>query len=101
MVNTARRMTHGGMDCDEAVDKVFYFLMLAEKDGAQTFLDDITGQPLDERILRTALRLEMEYFRDKVVYAKAPRAEATKRIGKQPIGIRWVDVNKGDDEEAN
>ena len=30
------------------------------------------------------------------VYTKVPISECMKNIGKQPIGTRWVDVNKGD-----
>ena len=29
-------------------------------------------------------------------YVKVPRSECFERTGKAPIGVRWVDVNKGD-----
>ncbi len=30
-------------------------------------------------------------------WGKRPKSEARQRIGKGPIPVRWVDVNKGDD----
>jgi hypothetical protein len=34
----------------------------------------------------------------KGVWIKKPRGEATRRTGRPPISVRWVDVNKGDDQ---
>ena len=41
---------------------------------------------------------ELEYFNSKGVWRKRPRQEAFARTGRQPISVRWVDVNKGDEE---
>ena len=30
-----------------------------------------------------------------------PREEAFRRAGKAPISVKWVDTNKGDDEQPN
>ena len=35
------------------------------------------------------------------VYTKVREAEAWDRTGTRPIGVRWVDTNKGDDDEPN
>ena len=43
----------------------------------------------------------MEYFTNKEVWVKCPIQEAFDRLGKKPISVRWVDVNKGDDSEPN
>ena len=43
----------------------------------------------------------MVYLDTKKVYNKVPIAEAVNNTGRQPIGVRWVDVNKGDDEDPN
>jgi len=43
----------------------------------------------------------MDYFRNKTVYTKQPRSEAVEKIGRSLIGVRRVDVNKGDDEEPS
>ena len=39
---------------------------------------------------------EMEEFRKHGVYIKVPIKECMERTGKKPIGVRWVDINKGD-----
>ena len=40
----------------------------------------------------------MKYLNNKHVYAKCPYDEAMRRTGRKPISVRWVDVNKGDDQ---
>ena len=44
---------------------------------------------------------EIEYFRDKKVYVRVPRAQCWARTGKAPIKVKRVDVNKGDEEHPN
>lgn len=41
----------------------------------------------------------MTYFRTKNVWIKRPIQEAIDLMGKKPISVKWVDVNKGDDDE--
>ena len=43
----------------------------------------------------------MLYFKDKKVYTQVARDEAIRLTGRAPIAVKWVDVNKGDDEEPN
>ncbi len=57
----------------------------------------MSGERLDPQLVRAAREEEMEEFRKCGVYEKVPIEEAIKNTGKQPIGVRWVDVNKGDD----
>ena len=63
--------------------------------------DDITGQPLDRRLVMEARQKELEYFNAKRVWDKRFKREALRVTGRQPISVRWVDVNKGDDDEPN
>ena len=42
----------------------------------------------------------MDEFRKHEVYVKVPIAKCWGKTGKKPIGVRWVDNNKGDQEEA-
>ena len=42
---------------------------------------------------------EMDYFKEKKVYTKVPIEKAWEPTGKGPVGVRWVDVNQGDDDE--
>ena len=76
-------------------------VMYAAASGKPLFIDATTGQVLDERFVRKARLEEMVYFRDKNVYTKVPREESFKHTGKPPIEVKWVDVNKGDDEAHN
>ena len=75
-------------------------LLAVSKDEVE-FRDAITGQPLEAALVRAARREELEYFAAKTVWRKVPRAEAMQKQGKPPISVKWVDVNKGDDESPN
>ena len=39
------------------------------------------------------------HFKKEDVYTKVPFQEAYVRTGKAPVGVRWVDVSKGDDAD--
>ena len=62
------------------------------------YRDDISKQLLVDSLVHEARRKELEYFASKGVWVKLPRQECFKATGKSPISVRWVDVNKGDDE---
>ena len=63
------------------------------------YRDSITGQPLVPALVEEARKKELQYFEEKKVWELRDRTEAVRRQGKPPISVRWVDVNKGDDEE--
>ena len=67
----------------------------------ETFIDAVSGQPLQTSLVRAARAIEMKYFDDKKVWEKRPHGEAFQRTGKRPITVKWIDVNKGDDEAPN
>jgi len=62
------------------------------------FKDDLTKQPLIDTLVYEARRKELEYFAQKQVWLKVPRQQCYQATGRPPISVRWVDVNKGDDE---
>ena len=62
-----------------------------------TFWDDNSGKQLNPKMVRQAREEEMAQFRDHQVYEKVPTQEAAKS-GSKLITTRWVDINKGDDE---
>ena len=43
-------------------------------------------------------QIEINEFRKHNVYVKVPIEECYQVTGKGPLGIRWIDINKGDDE---
>ena len=63
--------------------------------------DAVTGQPLQWPLVAAARKLELEYFEAKKVWLKRPRAEAFTRTGRPAISVRWIDTNKGDDDNPN
>ena len=60
--------------------------------------DDLTGMALDADEVKAARRKEIDYVREKEVWVKISRQEAQKK-GWKIIKTRWIDINKGDDEE--
>ena len=62
---------------------------------AESAWDDVTGAHLDVDEVRRAREDEMKFIRDMHVYDKVPRSLAW-RAGKKVIGVRWIDINKGD-----
>lgn len=65
-------------------------------DGIE-YYDDVTGKPLDKNLVELARAEEMQVFREHEVYTEVPIQEAHDETGKQPIGVRWLDINKGDE----
>ena len=63
-----------------------------------TYRDAMTGQMLDPTLVKAARKLELEYFASKQVWHKRTREEAFRNQGKAPITVKWVDVNKGDEQ---
>ena len=60
-----------------------------------TFYDDITNEKLSTLEVFKARNEEIQYFKEHRVYRKVPRD------GKKVIGIKWIDVNKGDSKNPN
>ena len=52
-------------------------------------------------LVKAARQKELQYFESKHVWQISTVAEALKATGRRPISVRWVDVNKGDDETPN
>ena len=61
------------------------------------FKDDLTGQVLNDAMVREARAKELAYFGSKSVWEKVSKQTARAQGGRAPISVRWVDVNKGDD----
>ena len=70
------------------------------KGGYEVAYDDVSNAELNPSLVKTARALEMEYFKKLGVYEVVPR-EHLHSIGGTIIGVRWVDVNKGDSTDTN
>jgi len=64
---------------------------------AWEYWGDLSGKALDSRLVNKARAEEMREFKKYNVYEKVPIEECWANTGKDPIGTRWVDVNKGDE----
>ena len=65
----------------------------AESDEPE-FRDDRTGRPGDPVRVRAAREEELKELQRRV-YVEADVEECIRVTGKKPIGVRWVDVDKG------
>ena len=63
--------------------------------------DDVSGAPLNPKLVRNARQEEMKYFKEMGVYVKVPKQECWAQTAKNPIAVRWIDINKGDKENPN
>jgi hypothetical protein len=59
--------------------------------------DASSGELLKEELVQKARATEMETFKKHEVYTKVPVDECWRVAGKEPLGVKWVDVNKGDE----
>jgi hypothetical protein len=62
------------------------------------YRDDVTKQILKDELVIQAREQELEFFTAKGVWEKRPRVEAFRKTGQKLVTVRWVDINKGDDE---
>ena len=57
---------------------------------------DVSGAALDPKAVRKARQEEVDYVRKMKLHTEVPKAECLKEIWKNPITVRWVDLNTGD-----
>ena len=67
-------------------------------DSFGEFHDEITGKFLPKSAVLEARLEEMRQVQEHKVYEKVPFEEGWNRIGKDPIKTRWLDINKGDED---
>ena len=76
-------------------------LLVCEVSNASQYWDDLSGKALEPKGVEAARREDMAELAKHNVYTKVPISECWKATGKEPIGTRWIDVNKGDDDEPD
>ena len=57
----------------------------------------MSGKELNSELVKAARSEEIDVVRKMQVWKKVPREQCIAETGRQPIGTRWVDTNKGDD----
>ena len=63
-----------------------------------TYKDDLTGHVLKDELVEKARAEEMAVFAEHEVYTKVPIAECRHVTDKEPVGCKWLDINKGDEQ---
>ena len=82
---------------DQVDDECTLGLLDMMDDGRMVFYDDVSGKMLRTEQVQAARREELETFKQFGVYCKVPLQECYDLTGKSPLGIKWVDINKGDE----
>ena len=79
------------------------YKIVEEEEGEQLYeaFDDVFGAMLDLKKVQRARMEEVEYVRTMRLYDKVPITECRRRTGKDPITVRWIDINKGDENQPN
>ena len=88
----------GHMNVDGTLAVVVHDEDKNASDRWDEFYDDISGLPLSSEGVRAARKEEMRIFGTFPVYTKVRINEAWSVTGKGPIGTRWLDINKGDED---
>ena len=59
--------------------------------------DDAKGGSLPVPLVREARKVEMQFVKDRDLYEYRPVSECLSKTGAPPVSTKWVDTNKGDD----
>jgi len=60
--------------------------------------DDVHGGALPFREVKSARKEEIGFMESRNIWSFAPISESWEKLGKAPVTVRWVDVNKGGEE---
>ena len=77
---------------EERIQEIYYV------DSAGEFYDEITGKRLHKSEVIAARLEEMQQFAKHRVHTKVPIQQCYDSTGKAPIKIRWIHINKGDED---
>lgn len=67
----------------------------------ETFVDEVSGQALNSKLVAEAKAEELDYAARYNVWDLVPVSECWRETGAGPIGSRWININKGDEERPN
>lgn len=69
-----------------------------DKKTFKKFYDHVKGGELDPDKVAEARKIEIAYVKKMGLYHKVPRYQCRQKTGKSPIKVRWVDTNKGSED---
>ncbi|CAJ1373293.1 unnamed protein product [Effrenium voratum] len=64
----------------------------------ELFMDDSSGTVLPAELVRKARAEELDWLRKEAVYERVPRKLCEQSEQRKPLQLKWLDVNKGDEE---
>ena len=70
-------------------------------DEWETFVDEVSGKALNSKLVAEAKAEELDYAARYNVWDLVPVSECWKETGAGPIGSRWININKGDEQRPN
>ena len=65
------------------------------------FVDEVSGKALNSKLVAEAQAEELDYAARYNVWDLVPVSECWKETGAGPIGSRWININKGDEQRPN
>ena len=86
------------MKADGRIEPGLLGMICPTEEGGEEAWDDVTGKRLRIDGVRRARNEEIIEFKKHGVYIKVPIEECYRVTGKAPLKIRWIDINKGDDD---
>ena len=72
-----------------------------EEEDVEVAFDDLSGKELPIAKVRAARTEEVKYMKSRNQWTVVDETVCWQATGKAPVPIRWVDVNKGSDEDMN
>ncbi len=78
------------MNKDDSVQEIYYM------DSYGDYYDEINGRKLIKAEVIAARLEEMAQFAKHKVYSKVPIQQCLDSTGRNPIKVKWIDINKGD-----
>ena len=83
-------------------DDIDFSLFGDNSDGDwETFVDEVSGKALNSKLVAEAQAEELDYAARYNVWTLVPVSECWKETGAGPIGSRWININKGDEQRPN
>lgn len=85
-----------------ASDKLKDLVLKAKDYENFTFYDDVSGKELPKELTLKARQTEMKqvYAHNKVYY-NVPLQKCDDITGEEPVGTKWLEINKGDEDDYN
>ena len=79
----------------------YYEGWFPETEDQEVVYDSVTGVQLELDKVLKARREELDWVHKAQVYTKVPLEECYNETGKEPITLKWVDRNKGNQVKEN